>query len=234
MCKMSLVTCPECGKEVSETSKKCIHCGYKFKKNGGSGKKKAIIISIIAIILVAVGLSVFFVIKNKRDKELAEQREKKYIQQMEYFRDDVINGGATAEDLCNLVDSVWYNAINEKFDVKTNEYTHDDKKHEFYDFNTALSNLFESDEYSKLVSDLKTNKGKVDEMIAELKEYPNEKYKEYFDCCYDLYNEYTMFYNFATNASGSYKEYSEKFTETENIFLEKFNKLKNNIELLKK
>lgn len=231
---MSLVTCPECGKEVSETSKKCIHCGYKFKKNGGSGKKKAIIISIIAIILVAVGLSVFFVIKNKRDKELAEQREKKYIQQMEYFRDDVINGGATAEDLCNLVDSVWYNAINEKFDVKTNEYTHDDKKHEFYDFNTALSNLFESNEYSKLVSDLKTNKGKVDEMIAELKEYPNENYKEYFDCCYDLYNEYTMFYNFATNASGSYKEYSEKFTETENIFLEKFNKLKNNIELLKK
>lgn len=231
---MSLVTCPECGKEVSETSKKCIHCGYKFKKNGGSGKKKAIIISIIAIILVAVGLSVFFVMKSKRDKELAEQREKKYIQQMEYFRDDVINGGVDAEKLCNLVSGVWYDAINEDIESDTMKYAYDDKKHKFYDFETALSNLFESDEYSKLVNDLKNNKSKVDEMIAELKEYPNENYKEYFDCCYDFYNEYTLFYDFAVNTTGSYNDYSEKYKSTKDNFLEKFNELKNKIELLKK
>lgn len=28
---MPLIKCPECGKEVSDTSDVCIHCGYKFK-----------------------------------------------------------------------------------------------------------------------------------------------------------------------------------------------------------
>lgn len=25
---MSLITCPECGKEISDKSKQCIHCGF--------------------------------------------------------------------------------------------------------------------------------------------------------------------------------------------------------------
>ncbi len=29
---MALIKCPECGKEVSDTSKNCIHCGYVFKE----------------------------------------------------------------------------------------------------------------------------------------------------------------------------------------------------------
>lgn len=30
---MALINCPECGKEVSEQAKICIHCGYPFNKN---------------------------------------------------------------------------------------------------------------------------------------------------------------------------------------------------------
>ena len=29
---MALINCKECGKEVSDTSKRCIHCGAKIKK----------------------------------------------------------------------------------------------------------------------------------------------------------------------------------------------------------
>lgn len=29
---MALIKCPECGKEVSDTCDKCIHCGYQLKK----------------------------------------------------------------------------------------------------------------------------------------------------------------------------------------------------------
>lgn len=29
---MSLITCPECNKEVSDRAEVCIHCGYPFKK----------------------------------------------------------------------------------------------------------------------------------------------------------------------------------------------------------
>lgn len=30
---MALINCPECGKEVSDTVKKCVHCGYKLARN---------------------------------------------------------------------------------------------------------------------------------------------------------------------------------------------------------
>ena len=29
---MALVICPECNKEISDSVKKCPHCGYKLKK----------------------------------------------------------------------------------------------------------------------------------------------------------------------------------------------------------
>ena len=37
---MALVKCPECGKEVSDTARNCVHCGYKnqekkYNKIGG-------------------------------------------------------------------------------------------------------------------------------------------------------------------------------------------------------
>lgn len=28
---MSLINCPECGKEISDKSEKCIHCGYPIR-----------------------------------------------------------------------------------------------------------------------------------------------------------------------------------------------------------
>ena len=33
VCCMSLIHCPECGKEISDKSDKCIHCGYPINKN---------------------------------------------------------------------------------------------------------------------------------------------------------------------------------------------------------
>ena len=29
---MALTTCPECGKEISDQSKECVHCGYPVKE----------------------------------------------------------------------------------------------------------------------------------------------------------------------------------------------------------
>mgnify|MGYP002782778665 CR=1 FL=1 len=30
---MALIKCPECGKEISDASTACIHCGYPISKN---------------------------------------------------------------------------------------------------------------------------------------------------------------------------------------------------------
>ena len=59
---MSLIKCPECGKEISDQSKKCPNCGYPLKKELiGKGKlhfgKKAI--AIIAGIIIVICCAVF-------------------------------------------------------------------------------------------------------------------------------------------------------------------------------
>ncbi len=41
---MALIKCPECGKEISDTTSKCIHCGYEFSKEGSDKSEKEIII----------------------------------------------------------------------------------------------------------------------------------------------------------------------------------------------
>lgn len=50
---MALINCPECGKEISSTSKICINCGYKLdKKTFISNKILYIIILILTIIII--------------------------------------------------------------------------------------------------------------------------------------------------------------------------------------
>lgn len=36
---MALISCPECGKEISDKAKKCIHCGRNFEKTTGEPEK---------------------------------------------------------------------------------------------------------------------------------------------------------------------------------------------------
>ena len=37
---MAIIFCPECGKEISDTNKKCPHCGFKLPKIKKSVNKK--------------------------------------------------------------------------------------------------------------------------------------------------------------------------------------------------
>ena len=49
---MSLVKCPECGKQVSETAKACPNCGHVLKqKDGGTAMTLGIISVILGFIL---------------------------------------------------------------------------------------------------------------------------------------------------------------------------------------
>ena len=38
---MALIKCPECGKEISDASTACIHCGYPISKNQMQEKVKS-------------------------------------------------------------------------------------------------------------------------------------------------------------------------------------------------
>lgn len=59
---MALVKCKECGKEMSDTVKKCPNCGYKEKKP--VNKKVFIIIGVILVVL-CVSAGIFIIKSNK-------------------------------------------------------------------------------------------------------------------------------------------------------------------------
>lgn len=46
---MALIKCPECNKEISDTTKRCPNCGYKFHI-----KNRKIIYTIISIVVVCI------------------------------------------------------------------------------------------------------------------------------------------------------------------------------------
>lgn len=67
---MALIKCPECGKEISDTSKTCIHCGYKIEKEINTKpqarrRKKwliPVIIGGIVLTLLVAGLPLIYLI----------------------------------------------------------------------------------------------------------------------------------------------------------------------------
>ena len=81
---MSLIKCPECGKEISDSIEKCIHCGFPLKKMSKNNKPNkamlpggislvviaSILLSVFSITIILIG-SIFFgiYIKNKPSRE---------------------------------------------------------------------------------------------------------------------------------------------------------------------
>lgn len=72
---MALIKCPECGKEISDTTSKCIHCGYEFSKEKVDTSDKeviilrrnrsvsytfAIVVGVLAVLFFFSGLRCFF------------------------------------------------------------------------------------------------------------------------------------------------------------------------------
>lgn len=60
---MAIVNCPECKKEISDTVKKCPHCGYKMALKNGH-RKKIILTVIIVLLIGGCGSGITYFILN--------------------------------------------------------------------------------------------------------------------------------------------------------------------------
>ena len=70
---MTLINCRECAKEISDTSKRCIHCGAKIKKEkikkeknkeASKNKKKLILIILGIILIIGTIITIYFLLNN--------------------------------------------------------------------------------------------------------------------------------------------------------------------------
>ncbi len=179
-------------------------------------KKLIIILSIVIAVLVLAGIIAGVSVSKAIE-------EKDYIKNLNAFGTLVIQGLADAETQCNLVQSVWHDAIWDDPDSETRKYVQGAE-----DFNEALQNLYSDEDISEDINALNNNKGTVKLAIDSLKN-PPEGYEKYYDTALDLYAKYESFLDMAIEPSGSYNAYTENFRNLDNETLELFKKFQSMI-----
>lgn len=231
--------CPYCGTQFEEGTKICPNCGKSVyiqeeaevgndtaapilepdENKKGSSKKKVFIVVIALLLVAAVVAGIYF--KNKQEEERIRAQYALNIEQVTY---DMLDGAADAEKACNLINKVWSDAIWEKWNEETYQYTCPDG--DFVDdFNDALANLFVSDEFSKWEADIKDNQEKVIALMKELKN-PPEGFEDAYDAVKELYDTYTQFTSMAINPNGSLNSFLDNFSEIDDQFLRNYNAMK--------
>lgn len=90
---MALIKCPECGKEISDTSVTCPNCGFRLKLMSQKTKDLISIIVIIALIMGTAGFCISNKIKHDKEQEIETQQLKNsYDKLQKDLKNNDING----------------------------------------------------------------------------------------------------------------------------------------------
>lgn len=227
------ILCEECGSEIPAGSSACPNCGcpvasgdaapfdapQKVEVTGvnlpkmNRNTKKYVLIAVIAAAVILVGCLVGSIISKQNEAKRAEEAKAQYADNMELASYTMLLGAIEAEDAGNLIKQVWYNAIYEERDSKTDKYT---RPNGYFvdDFNVALSNLFVDSDFRDTISSIKSNQETVTSLMKELKN-PPEEYEEAYEALKELYDAYTRLTNLVINPSGSLTTFSENFNNAD-------------------
>ncbi|RRG06120.1 MAG: hypothetical protein DUD35_14640 [Lactobacillus sp.] len=190
------------------------------KKQRRTHKVVAIVAAIAIVAAGAIGISVHnqqvaheeaiarkqAAAKRKREaREAAIKEHDTYVNNLKSVTSYMFTGAVESETACNLTSKVWHNAIFGGWDNETSAY-------QSSDFNEALKKLYASDTYQGYVSAINKANDKVDDLMRELSDPPEDCEKAY-DTLQDLYPDYQSFTSLATDPSGSYTSYTQDFED---------------------
>lgn len=227
---MALINCPKCGEQISEKAEVCPHCKERLAKqeeiiceecqtkysadmracpqcghptpsrNKKQAKKKSrkTLAIILLIIILAGG---FFVYQQYQDVT--------YYNNMAEITNTMLDGAAKAEDAGNTIMLVWTNAIYQKRADQTDKYTMANGRF-VDDFNDALDNLFDDEEFGQSIAEIQENQAEVIDLMKKLKNPPSQ-YAEAFGVLNEYYENYMKMTNSVINLSGSLNSFSEDF-----------------------
>jgi len=219
---MALIQCPECNKEISDKVKSCPFCGFPFETSADVQQveiasvniatkdpvkmKKVITGAIIAVVVLVLGFVIFSVIKNNDEKK----KYNAYIDNLNFARETMLDGGGDAEVLLNLTARVWRNSIYEESDPKTDKYTKSGNTFND-DFNISLSALMRDTSTLSTISTIEDNQALVVPVMKELQNPPIGLENSY-DTITELYSVYKSLTDLAINPSGSLQSFIESFS----------------------
>lgn len=238
---MALIICPECQREVSDTLNACPHCGYVLSSDSESIESavsndsgsldvetppvvkskstktiKVIISSCVALVVVVTAF--FFIFKTNQSKARAT-----YLENLNTVKNEILYSAADAETLGNLVNAVWHDSIFEEYSSQTQKYV-SRSFNSYYDFNTALKNLFADESTKESVRKIKTDQDKIASYIKDLQN-PPEDLENCYEVLDDLYSAYLDLTNLVISPTGSLKSFNENFRESDDDAITNYNKL---------
>lgn len=126
---------------------------------------------------------------------------------------NMLDDAALAENMGNLIVKVWHNAIWNTSDEETDRFTKVNGSF-VTDFNDALGNLFNDEEYAQNDSLLYRNRQQVKEEMKSMLN-PPEGYENAFRALENMYNAYISFTNIILQCNGSLESFSSDFREAD-------------------
>ena len=135
----------------------------------------------------------------------------------------MIDGAAKAEEACNKIHDVWYNAIFNVSDSETDQYT---KPNGYFvsDFNDALSNLFADEAFQAELTAITENQTTCIALMQNLTN-PPEEYEAAYDALKEYYDNYLEMTNMALNPLGSLNSFTEDFNEIDTATVKSYEKM---------
>lgn len=155
---------------------------------------------------------------------MQKKKEVEYYSNMEVVSYTMLDGAIQAESAGNFIMSVWYNAIYGERDNNTDQYTIKNGKF-VDDFNDALNNLFEDENFINNISEIENNRSQVIELMKRLKN-PPKKYEEAYAVLKEYYDHYMKMTKTVISPAGSFNTFSEEFNTYDNDVVNSYEKMK--------
>lgn len=122
---MSLINCPECGEEISDTVKSCPHCGYKTKKRKTPNKKLLISLAAVGCLIIGIIIISHITAGSKRPDHISPETYEDGLQALDIV-DDFLDGYSDAKTARNKLDKI-YERIKARCEINdiTSDYYKD-------------------------------------------------------------------------------------------------------------
>lgn len=232
--------CEECGKAIEdEEAEVCPNCGCPVKKEDQEAaedapakvevtsvkvnkKTRKIVIGVVAAVVALVCVvGCVSLVQSSNAEEQAKNEYNTYVDNLKSASAKMLDGAAKAESTCNMVNDIWGDAINKKWDSKTSKY-------KASDFNTAISNYYSSTEGKNAVSYIKSNQSEVDELMKKLKNPPDGMANAY-TAVSEYYDAYSKLASLAISPTGNYSNYGNSFGDADDKAISCYKKLETQI-----